>query len=532
MTIRTFKSSSDFGNERFLVIVLDAINRLDDVEESLSGMELSPGTGRPDASVTESLNTLWQNMLEVKTQELDSIDRFGEGLAVTIFRELVGSETKRDVFSVVGKDVTFRKESSLRVGGDILDGIDTVSNVFDVDDASFVESFLRDVSGRFQRIDLFTEYCGENRLDGSRMKEELGISEVNPMRGILSQGSAGNDNMDMGMKVSVASPGLVGHEERGFSMELVIENMLYGFRGGLEKDSDGILWLTVENNGVFMGQRERDEKIRDIEMFSHSCVDPRNNFVLSAVRTVPVSAGAEPELQMTAMRAHAADPSRERSAAGKNIADRMEDRFGYAVCAEEFGAMVADDVCETGHASIGQIVGQLFDEFSVSSAAHLGIVDVVGSGSQVFMAEDVLNRLGSGFQFNEVCGTAMPKNMRSDALVFDRMFGTDAVVQRLCFADRNEFGTGKDDIVGCLADLAEGKQEFLMPMNLPASFEVSQHFCLDRNFSTGSTFAFDLEVSVSPVNVMHSEVGCLGIAKTAGIHQLSHCSKDRIFNQG
>ena len=123
MTVWTFKTFSDFGNERFLDISLDCINGLDDVEESLSSMELRPGTGCPDASVTESLNTFWQNMLEVKTQKFDSIDRFGEGLAVTIFRELVGSETKRDVLSVVGKDVTFRKESSLRVGGDILDGV-------------------------------------------------------------------------------------------------------------------------------------------------------------------------------------------------------------------------------------------------------------------------------------------------------------------------------------------------------------------------------------------------------------------------
>ena len=151
MTVRTFKTSSDFGNELFLDIALDGINGLDDVEESLSSIELSPGTGRPDTSVTESLNTFWKNMLEVKTQKFDSIDRFGEGLAVTIFRELVGSETKRDVLSVVGKDVTFRKESSLRVGGDILDGVDTVSDMFDVDDASFAECFLRDVSGRFQR---------------------------------------------------------------------------------------------------------------------------------------------------------------------------------------------------------------------------------------------------------------------------------------------------------------------------------------------------------------------------------------------
>ena len=205
MTVRTFKTSSDFGNELFLDIALDGINGLDDVEESLSSIELSPGTGRPDTSVTESLNTFWKNMLEVKTQKFDSIDRFGEGLAVTIFRELVGSETKRDVLSVVGKDVTFRKESSLRVGGDILDSVAPVSNVFDVNDASFAECFLRDVSGRFQRIDLFTEYCGENRLDGSRMKEELGISEVNPIRGIRGQCSTGNDNMDMRMEVSVTS---------------------------------------------------------------------------------------------------------------------------------------------------------------------------------------------------------------------------------------------------------------------------------------------------------------------------------------
>ena len=201
-------------------------------------MEFRSGTGCPDTSVTESLNTFWQNMLEVKTQKFDSIDRFGEDLAVTVLRKLVGSETKRDVLSVVGKDVTFRKESSLRVGGDIFDGVDTVPDVFDVDDAPFAESFLRDLSRRFQRIDFFTEYCGENRFDGSRMKEELGISEVNPMRGIQSQCSAGNDNMDMGMVVSVTSPGLVGHEECGLSVELGIENLLYGFRGGLEKDSE------------------------------------------------------------------------------------------------------------------------------------------------------------------------------------------------------------------------------------------------------------------------------------------------------
>ena len=142
MAVWTFKTSSDFGNVLLFDIALDGSNSLDDIEESLSSMKLRPGTGRPDTSVTKSLNTFWKNMLEVKTQKFDSINRFGEGLAVTIFRELVGSEMKRDVLSVVGKDVTFRKEASLRVGGDILDGIDTVSNVFDVDDASFSKAFF------------------------------------------------------------------------------------------------------------------------------------------------------------------------------------------------------------------------------------------------------------------------------------------------------------------------------------------------------------------------------------------------------
>ena len=288
----------------------------------------------------------------------------------------------------------------------------------------------------------------------------------------------------------------------------------------------------MKNDSIFVRKRKRNEEIRNTQMLRHPGINPWNDFVLSAVRTIPVSAGAEPELQVAAMRAHASNPSRKRSAAGKNIADRMEDRFGYAVCAEECGTMVADDVCETGHASVGQIVGQLLDEFSVSSAAHLGIVNVVGGSSQVFVTKDVLNRLGIGFQLNEVRGTAMPKNMRSNALVFDRMFGADTLVQRLCFADRNEFGTEKDNIASGLADLAEGKQKFLMPMNLPASFEVSQHLCLDGDLPTGSTFAFDLEISVSTVDVMCREMGCLGIAETAGIHQLRHCSENRVFNQG
>ena len=357
MTVRTFKTSSDFGNERFLDIALDGIESLDTIEESLSGMELCSGTGCPDTSVTESLNAFRKNMLEVKTQKLDGINRSSKSFTVTIFGKLMGSETNRDILSIVRKDVAFRKESSLCVGGNILDGVDTVSDVFDVNDASFAECFLRDISGRFQRIDRLTESCGENRFNDSRMKEKLGISEMNPMRGIRGQCSTGNDDMDMGMKVSVTSPGLVGHEECGFSVKLGIESLLYGFRSGLEKDSDGILWLTVKNNGIFMGQRERDEEVRDIQMLRHPGVNPWNDSVLAAVRTVPVSAGAESELQVAAMRAYTTNPSRECSAAGKNVSDCMEDRIGHTMSVKEFGTMIADDVCETVHASVWQIIG-------------------------------------------------------------------------------------------------------------------------------------------------------------------------------
>ena len=94
MTFWTFKTSSDFGNELFLDIAIDGINGLDDVEESLSGMEFRLGTGCPDTSVTESLNTFWKNMLEVKTQKFDSIDRFGERLAMTVLGEFMGSEIR------------------------------------------------------------------------------------------------------------------------------------------------------------------------------------------------------------------------------------------------------------------------------------------------------------------------------------------------------------------------------------------------------------------------------------------------------
>ena len=532
MTVWTFKTSSDFGNKLLLDIALDCSNGLDDIEESLSGMELYPGTGSPDTSVTEPLNTLWQNMLKEVTQELDGINCFGKRLTVTVFGKLMGSETKRDVLSVVGKDIAFRKETSLRVGGDILDSVDAVSNMFDINDASFVECLFRDVPGRFQSIDSFTEFCGKNRFDGFRMEEEFGISEMNPMCGIVGQCPTGYDNMDMGMEVSITSPGLVGHEECGFSVELGVENLFYGLCDSSEKDTDSIFGLTMKNDSIFVRKRERNEEIRNIQMLLHPGIDPRNDFVQSAVRTIPVSAGAEPELHVSTMRAHTANPSCKSSAAGKNVSDCMEHGFGYAMSVKEFGTMVADDVCETVHASVGQIVGQLFDKFGILSTAHLGIVDVVGGSSQVFMAEDVLNSLRADVQLNEVRGTAMAEHVRSDALVFDRMFGTDAVVQCLCFAERNELGSGKDDFASRLADIAEGKQKFLMSVKLPTLFEMGQHFCLDRNLSTGSSLAFDLEISVSSVDVMHREMGCLGIAETAGIHQLRHCSENRNFNQG
>ena len=249
MTVWTFKTSSDFGNKLLLDIPLDSIDCFDDVEDRLSSMELRSGTGSPDTSVTESLNTLWQNMLKEKTQELDGINRFGKRLTVTVLGKLMGPETKRDVLSIVRKDVAFRKETSLRVGSDILDGVDAVSNMFDINDASFVECLLRNISGRFQRIDSLTEFCGKNRFDGFRMKEKFGIFEMNPTRGIRSQCATGNNDMDMGMEVSVTSPGLVGHEECGFSVELGIENLLHGFCNGFEKDTDSVFPEELEDRG-------------------------------------------------------------------------------------------------------------------------------------------------------------------------------------------------------------------------------------------------------------------------------------------
>ena len=74
MTVWTFKISSVFRNKLFLDISLDGSNGLDDIEESLSRMELRSRTGCSYTSVTESLNTLWQNMLKEKTQELDGIN--------------------------------------------------------------------------------------------------------------------------------------------------------------------------------------------------------------------------------------------------------------------------------------------------------------------------------------------------------------------------------------------------------------------------------------------------------------------------
>ncbi len=103
MTVWTFKTSSDFGNELFFDTALDGSNSLDDIEDSLSSMKLRLGTGSPDTSVTESSNNLWQNMLKEETQELDGINRFGERLTVTVLGEFMESETKLDFF-IVGDD--------------------------------------------------------------------------------------------------------------------------------------------------------------------------------------------------------------------------------------------------------------------------------------------------------------------------------------------------------------------------------------------------------------------------------------------
>ena len=106
MTVWTFKTSSVFGNELLLDIALDGSNSFDNVEDSLSSMELRPRTGSPDTSVTESLNTLWQNMLKEKTQELDGINRSGKSFTMTVFRKLMGSETKCDILSIVRNDIS------------------------------------------------------------------------------------------------------------------------------------------------------------------------------------------------------------------------------------------------------------------------------------------------------------------------------------------------------------------------------------------------------------------------------------------
>ena len=146
------------------------------------------------------------------------------------------------------------------------------------------------------------------------------------------------------------------------------------------------------------------------------------------------------------------------------------------------------------------------------------------------MAEDVLNGLRTGVQLNEVCGAAMAEHVRSDAL-FDCVRGADAVVQRLCFAERNVLGSGKFDFAGRLADFAERKQEFGMSVKLPTLFEMGQQFCLDRNLPDLTTFSFDDQISVCPVDVMNREMGCFGITETAGVHQFGQNPEYQIVNQ-
>ena len=107
MTVWTFKASSDLRNKLLLDIALDGSNALDDIAENLSSMELHSGTGSPDTSVTKPLNTLWQNMLKEKMQELDGINRSGQSFTVIVPGKLMGSETKRDILSIV-RDGTYQ----------------------------------------------------------------------------------------------------------------------------------------------------------------------------------------------------------------------------------------------------------------------------------------------------------------------------------------------------------------------------------------------------------------------------------------
>ena len=72
------------------------------------------------------------------------------------------------------------------------------------------------------------------------------------------------------------------------------------------------------------------------------------------------------------------------------------------------------------------------------------------------MAEDVLNSLGTGFQFNEVRSTAMTEHVRCDAL-FDCMNSTDAVVQGLHLVERNELCPRKNDFASRFTNLTEGE---------------------------------------------------------------------------
>ena len=77
-----------------------------------------------------------------------------------------------------------------------------------------------------------------------------------PMRRVRGQCSASNDDMDIRMEGSITRPGLIGHKECSASVKYGVENLLHGFCDRLEKDAGGILGLTVENNSIFMRQRE------------------------------------------------------------------------------------------------------------------------------------------------------------------------------------------------------------------------------------------------------------------------------------
>lgn len=84
-------------------------------------------------------------------------------------------------------------------------------------------------------------------------------------------------------------------------MELGIESLFYGIRNDFEKDTDRVFGLTMKNDSIFVRKRKRNEEIRNTQMLRHPGIDPWNDFVLSTVRTIPVPAGAEPELHVSTM---------------------------------------------------------------------------------------------------------------------------------------------------------------------------------------------------------------------------------------